>query len=90
VNTAGSRIRVTVRVTQYDAAGARCAVTYPSVRDVFVDRLRHHVMTYQDARYTLSTASGCTRDTKLDIVVWLLAGSDLVVHGPGTTTALFA
>jgi hypothetical protein len=86
VNPTGSSIRVTVRLRY---PGTACPVTAVTTRDVFVDPVRHHVMTFQDGTYLLPVPRGCGSAVRVSVVVEALAGSDLVVHANGTTTAVF-
>jgi hypothetical protein len=86
VNPAGSYIRVSVRM---EHPGSSCPVTTITRRDVFVDAVRHHVMTFQHGTYLLPLLRGCGSTVRVAVVVQALAGSDLVVHAQGTTTAVF-
>jgi hypothetical protein len=86
VDPTGSYIRVSV-VLQYP--GSACPATVVASRDVFVDPVRHHVMTYQDGTYRVPVPGVCGSTVRVSLVVQALAGSDLVVHAQGTTTAVF-
>ena len=85
MNPAGSYIRVSVRV---EHPGSSCPVTTITRRDVFVDAVRHHVMTFQHGTYLLPLLRGYGSTVRVAVVVRALAGSDLVVHAQGTTTAV--
>jgi hypothetical protein len=86
VNFAGSSIRVSLLVGY---PGSMCPAITVTRRDDLVDRVRHHAMTYQDAKYLLPALRGCGPTVRVSLVVEVLAGSDLVVHAGGTTTAVF-
>jgi hypothetical protein len=85
VDPTGSYIRVSV-VVEYP--GSSCPVMPLSTQNVFVDPLRHHVMTYQEAIHPLLRTCGST--VRVTVVVQVLFGSDLVVHAQGTTTAVIS
>jgi hypothetical protein len=85
VDPTGSYIRVSVEV---DYPGSPCPVLPVAVRDVFVDPVRHHVMTYQAG--VLPLLRGCGSTVRVRVVVQALSGSDLVVHAQGTMAAVIS
>jgi hypothetical protein len=87
VNPAGSSIRVSVLLGY---PGSACPDTVVARRNVFVDAVRHHVVTFQTGTYLLPALRGCGSTLRVSVVVRVLAGSDLVVHANGTTTAVFS
>jgi hypothetical protein len=85
VDPTGSFLRVSVEVRFPDGS---CPVIPVAVRDVFVDPVRHHVMTYQDG--VLPVPRDCGQTVRAVVVVQVLSGSDVVVHAQGTTTAVMS
>jgi hypothetical protein len=85
VDPAGSSIRVSVEV---EYPGSLCPVLPVAVRDVFVDPVRHHVMTYQAGVVPVLRLCGST--VRVAVVVQALSGSDLVVHAQGTVAAVMS
>jgi hypothetical protein len=86
VDPTGSFIRVSV-VLRYP--GSACPATVVSMRNVFDDAIRHHVMTFQSGIYLVPVLRLCGSTVRVSVVVQVLAGSDLVVHAHGTTSAVF-
>jgi hypothetical protein len=87
VDPTGSRIRISVRV---GGPGTACPGTTVAEREVFVDGVRHHVMTFQHGTYLLPQLRSCGRTVRVVTVVQALSGSDLVVHARGTASAVTA
>ncbi|MCW2568724.1 MAG: hypothetical protein JWN54_2821 [Mycobacterium sp.] len=85
VDPTGSFLRVSVMVGFPESS---CPVVPVAVRDVFVDPVRHHVMTYQDG--VLPVLRHCGPTVRVAVVVRVLSGSDVVVHAQGTTTAVMS
>jgi hypothetical protein len=85
VDPTGSFMRVSVQMAY---PGSSCPVVPVAVQDVFVDPVRHHVMTYQHR--LLPVRRDCGSTVRVSVVVQVLAGSDLVVHAQGTTSAVFS
>ena len=92
INKAGTTVNTRLVVGQRNTAGTGyCQLTYsPSAsgRRTLITKDVHHVVLFQSAAVTISTAPDCSRDFKIKVYVKHVSGADLIVHKQGTITAV--
>ena len=92
IKTGGTVVNTRLVVGQRNTAGTGyCQLTYfpsPSGRQTLITKDVHHVVLFQSGNVPISTASDCSRDFKIKVLVKHVSGADVIVHKQGTITAV--